>query len=303
MVNGKILLKRLSVIKLLYKQGLEQSRQSEATSFFSILSFHDSIEMFLKLAAEHKGISTDNLSFLAHWDKMPELTLKESIKNLNVRRVNIKHRGLAPAKVEIEASRVNATDFFEQNTPIIFGISFDKISLFELITFEKTKALLAEAQASFDSDKTEECIKAVTVSFHELIREYKESKSKWGPMGFNFTKKLHVTFLNTGNRNIDDLIRNVSDNFDNINSTLEIMSLGIDFRKYIKFNTLTPFTFRLSNDNYHFPNMGKKNWSKENCQFLIDFVVECAFKFQDFDFDFADLEIVEPRAAATDTPP
>jgi hypothetical protein len=66
MIDKEILIKRLSIVKLLYKTGLEQSKQSESISFFSILTFHDSIEMFLKLASEHKGVKSDKFSFIEY---------------------------------------------------------------------------------------------------------------------------------------------------------------------------------------------------------------------------------------------
>ena len=176
MVPKEQLLKRLSIIKLLYKIGIEQSKQSEATSFFSILCFHDSIEMFLRLAAEHKGVNAEGLSFIQYWDKIPKLTLKESLRNLNQRRVNIKHKGLIPAKVEIESSGVNTSDFFEQNTPLIFGYKFEEVALIELIKFEKTKESLKEAQVAVDDNKMKDSIQPVTRAFYELLNDYKESK-------------------------------------------------------------------------------------------------------------------------------
>ena len=54
MLNREIIIKRLALIKHLYRIGAEQSRQLETIASFSILSLHDSIEMFLKLLAEHK---------------------------------------------------------------------------------------------------------------------------------------------------------------------------------------------------------------------------------------------------------
>ena len=44
--------KRLAVIKQLYLHGIEQSYEVEPMNGFSILSFHDSVEMFMKLCAE-----------------------------------------------------------------------------------------------------------------------------------------------------------------------------------------------------------------------------------------------------------
>ncbi|MBE9510227.1 MAG: hypothetical protein IMY71_05050 [Bacteroidetes bacterium] len=34
----------------------------------------------------------------------------------------------------------------------------------------------------------------------------------------------------------------------------------------------------------------EKKWTKENCQYCIDFVVESALKLQEFDFDIEEIE-------------
>ena len=139
MINIEILYKRLAHIKQLFNIGIEQSNKPESIAVFSMLAFHDSIEMFLKLLAEHKGLNSANYSFMDYWTNIPNLTLKESMRNLNARRVNLKHRGLLPAKSEIEISRVNTIDFFQQNTFTQFNVEFDDISLIELVSYGKVR--------------------------------------------------------------------------------------------------------------------------------------------------------------------
>jgi hypothetical protein len=39
----------------LYQQGIEQARRPEPLSLASLLTFHDSVELFLVLAADHLG--------------------------------------------------------------------------------------------------------------------------------------------------------------------------------------------------------------------------------------------------------
>jgi len=124
--------------------GVEQSYKGEMTSYFSILYFHDSIEMFLKLATEKRN-KKDCHSFMQYWEVLPDLTLKEAMRNLNSNRVNLKHKGITPSKIEIETSRVNTSLFFEENTPVIFGFKFNDVSLFELIKYEQTKNHLINA--------------------------------------------------------------------------------------------------------------------------------------------------------------
>jgi hypothetical protein len=158
MLNNEMLIKRLALIKHLYSIGLEQSRQVETIASFSILSFQDSIEMFLKLIAEHKNIKSEKFNFLDYWVHIPELTLLESMRSLNARRVNIKHKGLLPSKSDIEISRVNTTDFFDQNVIIQCGIDFKDISLLTLISYDKVRIFLEDAQKCLNDRKHEFCI-------------------------------------------------------------------------------------------------------------------------------------------------
>lgn len=297
-MDREILIKRLSIIKLLYKIGIDQSQNSELTSFFSILSFHDSIEMFLKLAAEEKG-KQDCQHFMEYWEKIPELTLKETMRNLNSRRVNLKHKGLIPGKIEIETSRVNASDFFEQNTPIVFGIRFTEISLFDLIKFKTPREYLINAQNGLDKNKIETCVEEVTKSFNELLYEYKESKKdSINKTHFDLVDRIKYpskrqSFENEtkNDKVLEEIFEKVNRNFEKIENAVEVISLGLDYRKYIKFKILTPICHRFTDGRFHLELFGEKNWTKENCQFLVDFVLESAMKLQEFDFTFENLDI------------
>ncbi|MEZ4959047.1 MAG: hypothetical protein R2830_04455 [Saprospiraceae bacterium] len=299
-MDKEILIKRLSIIKLLFKIGLDQSQLSELTSSFSILTFHDSVEMFLKLAAEIRGLP-DCKHFIEYWDKIPDLTLKETMRNLNTRRVNLKHKGLIPGRIEIETSRVNTTDFFQQNTPLVFGLEFSDISLIDLIKFQKTKDFLLAAQLGLDNGNIETCVEEVTKSFYELLYTYKQNKKDWiDKTHFDLIEKVVFPKNNISieNRNKDEkvyevLFEKVNKNFERLENAFEVIALGLNYRKYVKFKILTPISHRFSDGRYHLELFGEKNWTKENCQFLIDFVLESALKLQDFDFDFENLDVTK----------
>jgi len=297
-MDKSLIIKRLTSIKLLYRLGLNLSYQSENTSHFSILSFHDSIEMFLKLAAEEKGIDSTKFSFLTYWDNISGLTLKGQMQSLNANRVGIKHKGQIPGKIEIESARVYSTDFFIENTPLIFGVEFSEISLFDLMTFANAREKLKNSQKELDENRIESCVPEVTMAFYHLIDEYKETKKNlYSKTHFDFVEKIHYSsdaFKSENCRTdskIKKAIEGINKNFENLEKALEIIALGIDFRKYTKFNILTPPAYALSNGSYHIvESLTKKNWTKENCQFLIDFVLDSALKLQDFDFNFDSLD-------------
>jgi hypothetical protein len=286
MIDKDLLINRLSRIKLLFHIGVELSRQSELTSCFAILTFHDCIEMFLALSMEQRSHS-----FLQYWDQIPELRLKETMINLNNRRINLKHKGLIPAKIEVETSRVNSTDFFIQNTPIIFRMEFDEISLFDLIKFEKCKSHLRKSQDALNHLKFEQCVEEVTTAFYALMDEYKSSKIGWGPKThFDFTEEIWID--NAIEDNLKDVVRAVNSNLNEVNTALQVMALGLDYRKYVKFKILTPSATKVPGSNkYVMQIYGDRNWTKENGQFLIDFVLDSAVKLQEFDFNIQDLDV------------
>jgi hypothetical protein len=301
------LLKRLSIIKLLFKIGLEQSKQSESISFFSILAFHDSVEMFLKLACEHKNIKSEKLSFIEYWDSLPHLTLKESMRNLNSRRVNLKHKGLIPAKIEIESSRVNATDFFEQNTKTTFDVEFSEISLLELIKFEKVKSILNEAQERLNEKDYENSFLKTVEGFEELLSEYKLNKvGRFTKNLFNFPERIRMNSSrsfgsekDSKDQRLDKVVVKINEKFEHLERALEVVSFGFNYRKYAKFKMLSPEHYKATTGEYQFYNYRDRiKFDQEGCEFGIDFVLECCLKLQDFDYENPNLETYKKSTPA-----
>ena len=306
MLNNDIIITRLALIKYLYKIGIEQSKQAEPVSAFSILTLHDSIEMFLKLLAEYRDIRSDRFNFLDYWESIPELTFKESMRSFNARRVNIKHKGLLPSKSDIEISRVNVTDFFEQNTLPLFGVDFKDVSLLSLVQYENVRQHLEEAQKALDENRTEDSIKDVAVAFDELVYSYENSKSSYyggSPFFFGKNLKFYSTrslFDHSSNvierelKGIANFADKVKDSLEEIQVAIKIVSLGIDYKKFAKFKILTPAVERFNKDVFwHKENWDEKKRTKENCQYCIDFVLESSLKLQEFDFDIN--ELIEDR--------
>ncbi|HBX87013.1 MAG TPA: hypothetical protein DEG09_00170 [Marinilabiliaceae bacterium] len=95
-------MQRLAFIKYLYTVAVEQSKQPEPLSSSSILSFHNSIELFLQLASEYLDVGSKSPGFMDYWEllepKLTEggLTQKESMRRLNKARVALKHHGTLP---------------------------------------------------------------------------------------------------------------------------------------------------------------------------------------------------------------
>lgn len=293
MINEEILIKRLSLIKYLYKIGIEQANQFETLAGFSILSFHDSIEMFLKLVSEHKNIKSEKLNFIEYWSKIPDLTLIESMRNLNTRRVNIKHKGIFPSKSDIDICKINTTEFFEENTKKQFNIVFDEISLSSLISYENVRNQIVKAENELSQNSLKNSLEFSAIAFYELIKTYEDSKSNFfqnSPFLVGQKFKSRKSRFNSDDSALNRFVEEVEKNISGIQEDFKILSLGIDFKKYTKFKFLTPDVSYYTSKLEYSPIFYKKTiLNKGNCEYCINFVIDSSLKLLEFDYDITEL--------------
>lgn len=289
--------KRLAVIKQLYKIGIEQSYLPEPTNGFSILSFHDSIEMFMRLCAEKENIPVNrSTNFVDYFSLVPKLELKVQMGSLNNKRVALKHNGSLPSNLDIEISRGNTTEFFEINTKKIFDIEFSEISLISFIEFDSVKGYLRNAEKGIQTKNFEESILNSQIAFLELLVCYEADKKQNFKSPFNVIENMSFKSsfsLNLGfGRKFDEYIDSVNKSLSNIDDVIKIIGLGIDYKKYIKFKLLSPDIHcwhEVNGRTYeHVPSNGIL-LNQRNSLFCFDFVINSALKLQELDFDISEL--------------
>ena len=289
--------KRLAVIKQLYRQGVNQSYDTEPMNGFSLLSFHDSVEMFMKLCAEQKGVKIErNVNFGDYFTKLPELQCSATMNIFNSKRVNLKHYGTLPSKLDVEVSRTNVTDFFEQNTPIFFDVQFSEISLIALIKYDSVKDYLSKALEDLDVDKFEDSILNSQIGFKELLYSHQKDKHLNYSSSFKITEDF--TFMTSFsmnlklNRKLDQFIDKTGKSFSNLNEIVGIIGFGIDYKKYCKFKLLSPYIqVWPKEDGRKYESMKDEQiiCNKKNAQFCFDFVIDSSLQLQRFDFDITEL--------------
>lgn len=297
MLDIDIIIKRLAQIKYLYNIGIQQSTQVDAIAGFSILAFHDCAEMFLLLAAENKNIRVDKLEFMGFWEKLPNLTLRESMKMLKDRRINIKHKGIFPSKFDIESSRATIKNFFEENTPIQFGINFKDVSVSNLIAFDNVKRYINKAETAYERNDSYECLSNCKIAFKELLYSYESNKSK--PFSFNNILEIGVEIgtdykklVGSETRHGARWFEQVTETTNKIREILKITALGIDYKKYVYFEAITPYVEMWWKDNDREYSViprdiyGKGHvLHKTDYKLCINFVIDSALKLQAFDYD------------------
>lgn len=295
-LDKEIIVRRLAIIKYLYNLGVQQSMQVDTVAGFSILSFHDCAEMFLLLVAENKGMKGEEV-FMNYWNKIPELTLKESMRILKDRRVNIKHKGLFPSKSDIEISRITMADFLNQNTKIQFDMDFSSVSISSLISYNRVKEYIDVAEEYLVKNDFYNCLVNAKIAFMELLSSYESSKR--GKYHINSIVNVGLKIGNEYQKLIgndrelgEQWFRNVSETTNRIREILKITALGIDYRKYAFFEYITPETnVYWTNNSSEYHSMPKDyyesrfNLRMSDCQFCIEFVIDSALKLQEFDYD------------------
>jgi hypothetical protein len=179
----------LALIRLLDQQGIEQTRLPEPLSFASLLTFHDSVELFLVLAADHLGapLPRRDPNFLDYWQILRstdiftagvDLSGQPAMDRLNRYRNALEHAGAFPGREAVEDARSSVSSFFENNTPAVFAVDFAAIDMADVVPQEPTRGRIKAAAAEDAGDRME-AMAQLAEAFGELFRPYAGS-----PFGF-----------------------------------------------------------------------------------------------------------------------
>jgi hypothetical protein len=293
-------MRRLSFIKYLYETGIDQSRRPEPMNAVSLLTFHDSIELFLRLATEYKDIaSKTDLKFLEYWDvlkhKIPNgLTQKESVRSLDSARGNLKHQGARPAKEDIDDYRATTKRFFEENTPLIFNVEFSDISMISIVQPVIARKTLEEAEVLIENNDIKEALMKLRIAFDQIIGNYKEKtgfgiEHQWR-LGSLHQQKYNVLYeTSVKDEKVRYLFSEVIKDMDIVKQQLmalqsatNVVTLGLDYQHYAKFKELTAHIYKNIQGEYKENTMypRKVSLTIEDCQFCLNFVMEGAIRIQ-----------------------
>lgn len=287
-------IKRLALIKYLFFIGEEQSHQLGAAASFSILAFHDCVEMLLVLIAHHEKKRTQKF-FLEYWNEIPDLPYRGEMDNLNNVRVSLKHNATFPSRDEISRCHDDVRLFLSDSIYKYFETDFDDISISNLIIFDEVKKYIEEAEILFKEDSLYEALVKCRMAFIKLISTYESDKKQWYKSIFEVGEKIGEDYkpLVSGKKQEKLWFEQVTKTTNEIRDILKIISLGIDYRKYSLFNFITPHVqywrspkgeegYRPDSEAYY---KSTRTIKPEECRFCIDFVVDSSLKLQEMQFD------------------
>jgi hypothetical protein len=289
---------RLAFIRLLYLQGVEQARRPEPLSFASLLTFHDAVELFLVLAADHLGapLRRRDPNFLDYWqilrrtESFPvgvELSGQPGMDRLNRYRNALKHAGAWPGREAVEDAHSSVRRFLEGNTPKVFGIEFGDINLVNVIPQPDIRNKLRAANASEAAGNRTEAMGLLGSVF---TGEFEPLEMPGGPFRFGRTLDPWIGDQEDsdeeepeeeeGDRGetqeakpgdlgtLEAQLGQVTDAVGQMQKAMRVIALGIDYGRFLRFEALTDV------DLFH-------KATREEYNFCVQFVVDAAFRLAD----------------------
>ena len=288
--------RRLAFIKYLWKTAVSQSEAPVPLKFASILTMHDAVELFLQLSSEQLDAGTKRPEFMQYWELLDpklapnRLSQKESMRRLNKARVALKHHGTFPSALDVEAFRGSVTSFFAENTPLVFGVEFDDVSLDDFVSPASARASLKKARTQIESGDILPALQEIALAFTDVVTDYERRKLDslyrspfyFGPP-YLFPDSRFTAF---GEVEVSEFSKYACESIMALQQAVKILALGLDYRKYSKFRYLTPSVVPTAEGEYAFGGRGDESHepSAEEARFCIDFVIESSLALAEFDY-------------------
>lgn len=224
------------------------------------------------------------------------------MKKFNQVRSSFKHKGLIISKSEVEMARINVLNFFRQNTLLVFKIEFDSLTLSEYVSYEPARYYLKLAESDFNKKEYKSAIQNISMAFDLIVNDYVRENLgdrffvEGDPYSSIFSKKLNLS-QNIYNRSMPENIFNYLNKLNEyskdlekqmhaMKDTLKYNTLNIDYKKYIKFRRIVQEPMRSSGGGPPMFASSDRQFTKEECQFCMDFTLESAIKIQELEFNF-----------------
>lgn len=161
------------------------------------------------------------------------------MNRLNKARVNLKHYGNTPSKLDIDDFRTITQEFYNESCSAIFDIDFDNISLIDLVKYKRSKDYLKKAKDAFENNLIDEPLDNLAISFEYLILDYMKSKKPLF-LGNLMTKIENINICPDDNKNRElyYFSNEITKAITTMQKPVQILSFGIDYKKYVKYRSM-----------------------------------------------------------------
>ena len=215
------------------------------------------------------------------------------MRRLNKARVGLKHHGTLPSKLDVQAFAETCSAFWSDATPLVFGVTPDSISLSSFVSPAAARAEIDEAIARLEAGDAKASVDHAALALRIALDDYdKRKRSVWGSpfdFGESFSfSNFDVSELERTHDRAARVVKNLVKSVEALQSAMKYIALGIDFRRYARFELVAPNIVQTMDGKYHlsrYGGAGKKEIDSEDARYAIDFVIDAAIRIVDFDYD------------------
>jgi hypothetical protein len=98
----------------------------------------------------------------------------------------------------------------------------------------------------------------------------------------------------TIDRRVEEFIKKAAESFDELNLTTQMLTLGLDYRRWLRFNRSTPYVVRRHDHETSFSRANPV--TPQDARYGIDYVIDSALQLQVTDIRAESLNGPPPRA-------
>lgn len=301
-------IERLAFVKYLLSQAKQQKEIERPLSSSAVLTIHDCVECFLQLCFELKTgkAKTSSMNILDTYSEEINKVLEQEgktqinkafIKRINDLRNQLKHATIFTDHRQIPSLYTETEIFLHDFTKQIFEISFDDISLIELISDEIIKNYLLNAQQQIQNNELQRAMWSIGKAFYELEDSLTKVEGKYGE---NLLSPHHdVDYLikytaqigsSEPDRCLKENLEEISNDINRIQEEVQnikaVLSLSVDLKEYTYFKQHMPHVSKIIKGEtgeieFWIPDEEQVrvvDYKLDVVKFCINFVIELALK-------------------------
>ena len=278
-------LRELVLVKHTFREGerLSQSSTSPVGFYGGIILVHDAVMQFLLLLGEDLLVRAlykktfpqllEDIDTAFETSKRKPLPFKQDLLRLNDVRGRLHHQRIFPDKTAFGYLVPVARDFLAKGYREYFKQRFERVSLARLIRDKSVRSRVEDVERAVRRGHKEEAVVTMADLAFELFERSRVrlSQRDWESIASAGTRPR-------GRYEVPEVY--------GTDVSVELLQLGIDPARYVRFKWLTPQVVKDRRTDSHVVKWNKlwdveENWTPDNLAFCFDFIVDLALKTQD----------------------
>lgn len=318
--------RRLAYIRYLHGVGIEQSHLPDPMSSTALLMFHDAVESFLLMAAEHLGAPA-TYEFERYWDALKparlaggvDLPEQQGMKRLNQQRKALKHHGSQPNHATIELIKNDTSAFLAAASQLVFGQDYHAISMSSVIPQGAVRDLAEQADTATANGDRAAAMIALVDAWEELLNPWPRTMANEESSPLRFGPSIRRTVAprdiaaylqqETGshkyssrNQDIGRQIGEVTEAVKALQEMARLTAIGVDYTEYLRFQSLTPYRADYMNGRREYRAPAGYDPAQEHVAFCVQFLVTAALRLAATEAQLAKPPWIDPTKAPWLTP-